>query len=105
MKTGIQLEMKEPLLELMRSCETYCVTACCGADAFEITKEQVGRWVSTQSRERVLEAAAQLQSLIGQVKPGKVYNFWDWFSFQWPPEKCKGWLEEWQRALEAATEG
>lgn len=101
MKTEIQLEMKGPLLELMRSCETYCVTGCCGADAFEITKEQVGRWVSTQSKERVLEAEAQLRSLIGQITPDSVYSMGEWFNHQWS-EECKEWLGRWQTTLEAA---
>jgi hypothetical protein len=98
-KTEIELQVEQPLLELMESCETFCVAGCCGVDAFDVSKEQVGCWVSAQGQEKALAAAVQLHTLIEEVKTycHKVTS--DRFNAHWTPLACACWLSNWETAL------
>ncbi|MDB6068036.1 MAG: hypothetical protein JWR26_4244 [Pedosphaera sp.] len=45
MNKQIELQVSQPLRQLMESCETFCVAGCCGADAFGVSEQQIGEWV------------------------------------------------------------
>jgi Family of unknown function (DUF6331) len=101
MKEEIELQVKEPLLGLIQSCETYCVAYCCGLDAFDRSQEQVAMWIGAHPREETLLALAQLNELIARVKPDSDVLFWNWFSHGTPAGEALEWLNGWKVSLEA----
>ena len=101
MQTDKQMDLvvKQPLLELMEFCETYCVAGCCGTDAFEITPELIRTWISRKDRGQALIAGAQLRDLIDHVKGCGQTVTSDRFNAHWEPAACANWLGHWDAAM------
>jgi hypothetical protein len=103
-KTKFELIINQPLLDLMESCETFCVAGCYSVDAFDVSKEQIGHWISANGQEQSCVAATQLHELIAEVKVCQINITSELFNADWQPTACVGWLTQWETALGDATE-
>jgi hypothetical protein len=104
MNPEIQLQISQPLLELMRSCETFCVALCCGVGAFDVSEQQIGEWVKTAGLDQAGLARQQLQTLMDEVAAYGAAVTSDLFCASWSAQECVAWLNEWKTALEGVLQ-
>ncbi len=98
-----ELEIPNPLLDLLSNSETFCVAGCCDLDAFDNGAAQGKIWVARTGSTQATEAITQLQLLANQAQQ------FDW-QVDLPPLGWFGsrrtdrmllkiWFEEWETAL------
>ena len=63
----IDVEIPAPLSECFSHCETYCVSGCCGLDAFDTAAELIEQWVGLVGAPSVHAAGAQLEAIMAVV--------------------------------------
>ena len=103
MKTEIELQVSQPLLKLMESCETFCIAGCCGTDAFDVSEKQINEWVKTVGVEQTDLASKQLNALIEEVTLRDTKVTSDRFNACWSALECVGWLNQWRIALDEVS--
>ncbi len=99
MKEEITLKLDQPLLGLFEFCETYCVSECCGADAFEITEERISEWVLKNGMAAAEQAEEQIRCIILAIGPRDANVVSKRINFYWPTQACVAWLERWKAIL------
>jgi hypothetical protein len=94
-----QFTLPETLSSLKAVCEVHCVAACCGPNAFEVSRAHIAPWISDNGVPRTLEALTQLEELAHTVQgqSGPIVSGMDEFNNSWTyPTQCLDWLELWQ---------
>ena len=56
------------LLDLLKSCESFCVAECCGAAAFDFTDSAFRSWLQGHSPEEGRKAAEDLEGLTRRIQ-------------------------------------
>jgi hypothetical protein len=62
-----ELRVPKPLWDLMQFCESFCVSACCHEQAFDLSREQVQRWAELVGEDEFTFARKQLRHFIKKV--------------------------------------
>src|SRR5262245_16193210 len=63
----LELRLPEPLLNLTRSCEVFCVAGCCGPDAFDVQASHLAAWVQEHGIASAIDALHQLETLANEA--------------------------------------
>lgn len=81
----LTIDLPQPLFDLTRSCETECVVACCGTDAFVLSSASIASWLEAHGVGPAWLALDQLADLIRQVEghSGSVVSGGDDFNRIW----------------------
>ena len=68
-------EARTPIGQALAECEIYCVSACCGMDAYEISSQHLQRWVDRVSRSTFDQVRAQVDRAIESLEcaPASLY--------------------------------
>lgn len=61
-------DMRTAIGEAMSECEVYCVSACCGMDAYQITPENLQRWADRVSRSTFDDVSKELDRAIENLQ-------------------------------------
>jgi len=59
---------KAPLGAALRECEVFCVSACCGMGAYEITVEHLQRWANSVPPAYLDRARSQATEILEALK-------------------------------------
>jgi hypothetical protein len=60
-------DIRTPIGQAMAECEVYCVSACCGMDAYQISAEHLQRWADRVSRATFDEAKNQVDRAVADL--------------------------------------
>lgn len=98
----LELELPLPLWELIRKCETVCVAACCGLDAFYRDAVDMLPWLREHQNEFPL-VLDQLSAEVRRLRENQNTVGSDQFNASWDAGEALTFLREWRGTiLEAA---
>ena len=77
----------------MRECEVYCIAACCGMNAFDITADTMQQWASTMTVSDVEQARSEVEAALKSLEsaPERFYYL--------DCEHARSEVEEWFRTI------
>jgi hypothetical protein len=106
----LDLHVTPSLRGLFRSCETECVVACCGMDAFDISVEHVSGWRGTHPVPHVVTTLGDFEVMLGQVARHRgsisANERVGYFSHTWQtPHDCLTYFADWRQAISEAIRG
>jgi hypothetical protein len=94
-----ELRVPKPLWDLMQFCESFCVSACCHEQAFDLSREQVQRWAELVGEDEFTFARKQLRHFIKKVAyaEGRI----ECRQLFWLRDKDSllNWLTEWSKVV------
>ena len=61
-------DVRTPIGQAMSECEVYCVSACCGMDAYQISSEHLQRWADRVSRSTFDEVGKQVDRAVVELQ-------------------------------------
>lgn len=101
---AFELNIPNPLSELVASCAVYCQVDCCGTNALDENAFSILPWIRENGEETARTALAQLRTAIEQTSTHKgpiVEN--SAFCETWAHGKeCADYLTKWYRELDRA---
>lgn len=103
---GFHLKLSDPLKSLIRRCETVCVAACCGVDAFDRDSVHMNSWFSENPDQftTILDQLSDVLRLVGD-QPGGIWSDEYEFNHIWDSASdCYTYLREWQLLILQAAE-
>lgn len=106
----LDLHIPDLLRELFRHCECLCVAGCCGVNAFDVTAEQIGRWLVHVSPVAIGLVQGQFERLLGSVAkhrgPVQADDWHGCFNAIWQtPHDCLTYFTDWRQAIAEAVRG
>ena len=94
-----QLELPDPLWELIRHCETQCVAGCCGLDAFDRNPKELLPWLR-ENQDRYFLVLDQLSDFIRLVSEQRTAIQSRQFNDGWAaPVECAQFLRDWRATI------
>jgi hypothetical protein len=81
------IEIRRPLSDLLRHCETRCTTLCCGLGAIDLSPVQVASWVLVRcDSDTIADLLTQLRGLRQEAGRGLVLHCAE-FNAEWTQEE------------------
>ncbi len=99
-----QIQIPEPLWSVMQACETFCVSSCCGLDAFDIDASHMRQWAREGRAEGLAEANRQVEELLKAVVPLSGEYFSRELNFGGNSKEWVEMLGKWRDAIREAGE-
>jgi hypothetical protein len=99
-----QVQIPEPLLSVMRACETFCVSSCCGMDAFDINAALIRQWAQGGREGELAEARDQIDGLIKALLPLSGEYFSRQLGFSGNSNEWAEMLGQWRGAIQEAAD-
>ncbi len=89
----------DPLGSYFQSCEAFCVSFCCGMNAFDVSPAQGAWWIREAGTERASQAKALLSQLIEDCASVQGKISFSEISVTLPAGEFVAWLRQWREAL------
>jgi hypothetical protein len=95
-----RLELPDPLMTLIRHCETNCVAGCCGLDAFDCDPKHLLPWLRENQDvfSLVLDQISDAVRLVSEQR-GEITSEMNHFNASWDPPECAQFLHEWRQTI------
>jgi hypothetical protein len=90
------IEIPEALDDLFGQCETVCVSACCGRDAFDIDPELIRQWAKEGKAEKLRLCIGLLESVSAEFSEMTAEYRVKGFDEQTTGAVWKEWFREWK---------
>ena len=92
------LTIPSPLWHAMQECD-FCVSACCGTGAYDLSPVHMWTWLETASERDVEQAVHQLEELIGRAQTHSGPVQLEFFSDRFEVGEVAKWLDEVRECL------
>lgn len=100
-----EFKLSEDLANLIYSCESRCVVACCGLDALDVRAESIASWIPIAGLPCAVSALDQLENLTNTIADQKTEiraSGFDCYVVWHYPAECLAFLDHLRRETVAA---
>lgn len=106
---SLTIELPEPLIGLLQTCETNCVTGCCGVDAYDLDPRHMQPWIKDRSIQDAMLSWEQLGEVIETIREridvSEIVSNEFQFNAIWNPRsECIDYLHRWRHVIRKAVE-
>jgi hypothetical protein len=100
----VEVALPPLLAGLLRFCETECVAACCGLEAFDFTEERLREGLTGWSLPERTQVAEQLETIVRELegRPGEMAASEE-LNAVWPKAKAIAFFSELLKTLKGAS--
>jgi hypothetical protein len=96
------IEIHYPLVDLIKSCETYCEAICCDIDAFNISSSIMEGWIEEAGLNGANIALRQIDELVNEVISQECNVFSEVLNYSWAPSEFVKYFKNWAIELKKA---
>lgn len=105
----LALELPEPLMGLLHTCEVICVTGCCGVDAYDLDPRHMQSWIKDRNIREAMQSWEQLgdaiETISERIDVSEVVSNEYQFNAIWNPRgECVDYLQKWRHVIRKAVE-
>jgi hypothetical protein len=102
------LKLPQPLLDLIKTCETKCIAGCCGLEAYDPSPDPMVPWFRFRLDDdepwRVFDQFADVRRWLCR-RPGEIVSDEYEFNAVWPTwTACADYFSEWRQVAVVAFE-